>query len=36
MVEGASIDKSAHVNDITGVMSEMEGFEKLLMMPSIC
>lgn len=28
MVEGASIDKSAHVNDITGVMSEMEGFEK--------
>ncbi|EKU48496.1 alkaline phosphatase [Staphylococcus massiliensis] len=28
MVEGASIDKSAHPNDITGVMSEMEGFEK--------
>lgn len=28
MVEGASIDKSAHSNDITGVMSEMEGFEK--------
>ncbi|GBW63624.1 alkaline phosphatase [Staphylococcus aureus] len=25
---GASIDKSAHSNDITGVMSEMEGFEK--------
>ncbi|EMM6504485.1 alkaline phosphatase [Staphylococcus aureus] len=24
----ASIDKSAHSNDITGVMSEMEGFEK--------
>ena len=28
MVEGASIDKSAHVNDITGVMSEMQSFEK--------
>lgn len=28
MVEGASIDKAAHSNDITGVMSEMEGFEK--------
>ncbi|WP_436854672.1 alkaline phosphatase [Staphylococcus caeli] len=28
MVEGASIDKSGHPNDITGVMSEMQGFEK--------
>ncbi|MEM5613549.1 alkaline phosphatase [Staphylococcus pseudintermedius] len=28
MVEGASIDKQGHANDITGVMSEMEGFEK--------
>ena len=28
MVEGASIDKSGHPNDITGVMSEMGGFEK--------
>ncbi|BGE81408.1 alkaline phosphatase [Staphylococcus petrasii] len=28
MVEGASIDKAAHPNDITGVMSEMGGFEK--------
>src|SRR5699024_5555439 len=28
MVEGASIDKAGHPNDITGVMSEMEGFEK--------
>lgn len=28
MVEGASIDKSGHPNDITGVMSEMSGFEK--------
>ena len=27
MVEGASIDKSGHPNDITGVMSEMGGFE---------
>ena len=27
MVEGASIDKAAHPNDITGVMSEMSGFE---------
>ena len=33
MVEGASIDKSAHSNDITGVMSEMEGFEKHSMTP---
>ncbi|HEC2148931.1 TPA: alkaline phosphatase [Staphylococcus delphini] len=28
MVEGASIDKQGHANDVTGVMSEMEGFEK--------
>ena len=28
MVEGASIDKQGHTNDVTGVMSEMEGFEK--------
>ncbi|MGX0528987.1 alkaline phosphatase [Staphylococcus cohnii] len=28
MVEGASIDKSGHPNDVTGVMSEMSGFEK--------
>lgn len=28
MVEGASIDKSGHPNDVTGVMSEMAGFEK--------
>ena len=28
MVEGASIDKAAHPNDVTGVMSEMGGFEK--------
>lgn len=28
MVEGASIDKSGHPNDVTGVMSEMQGFEK--------
>lgn len=28
MVEGASIDKAGHPNDVTGVMSEMEGFEK--------
>ncbi|REI01127.1 alkaline phosphatase, partial [Staphylococcus felis] len=28
MVEGASIDKAAHANDVTGVMSEMGGFEK--------
>lgn len=28
MVEGASIDKSAHPNDVTGVMSEMQGFDK--------
>ena len=28
MVEGASIDKAAHPNDVTGVMSEMSGFEK--------
>ncbi|MCE5154329.1 alkaline phosphatase [Staphylococcus hyicus] len=27
MVEGASIDKQGHANDITGVMSEMSGFE---------
>lgn len=27
MVEGSSIDKSGHPNDITGVMSEMSGFE---------
>lgn len=27
MVEGASIDKAAHPNDVTGVMSEMTGFE---------
>ncbi|MGV3244867.1 alkaline phosphatase [Staphylococcus sp. 11261D007BR] len=27
MVEGASIDKSGHANDVTGVMSEMDGFE---------
>ncbi|MBI5974404.1 alkaline phosphatase [Staphylococcus canis] len=26
MVEGASIDKAAHANDVTGVMSEMDGF----------
>jgi len=25
MVEGASIDKAAHPNDVTGVMSEMQG-----------
>lgn len=28
MVEGSSIDKSGHPNDITGVMSEMSGFEE--------
>ncbi|MFZ8102541.1 alkaline phosphatase, partial [Staphylococcus arlettae] len=28
MVEGASIDKAGHPNDVTGVMSEMGGFEK--------
>ena len=28
MVEGTSIDKSGHPNDVTGVMSEMSGFEK--------
>ena len=28
MVEGASIDKAAHPNDVTGVMSEMQGFDK--------
>ncbi|MEJ7452125.1 alkaline phosphatase [Staphylococcus xylosus] len=28
MVEGASIDKAGHPNDVTGVMSEMNGFEK--------
>ncbi|MEJ7368349.1 alkaline phosphatase, partial [Staphylococcus epidermidis] len=28
MVEGASIDKTAHANDVTGVMSEMDGFNK--------
>ena len=28
MVEGASIDKAGHPNDITGVMSEMDGFDK--------
>ncbi|ARJ50691.1 alkaline phosphatase [Staphylococcus lutrae] len=28
MVEGASIDKQGHENDITGVLSEMQGFEK--------
>lgn len=28
MVEGASIDKAGHPNDITGVMSEMSGFDK--------
>ncbi|PCF63990.1 alkaline phosphatase [Staphylococcus intermedius] len=28
MVEGASIDKQGHSNDVTGVMSEMEAFEK--------
>ncbi|QLK86857.1 alkaline phosphatase [Staphylococcus sp. 17KM0847] len=28
MVEGASIDKQGHANDITGVMSEMKSFEK--------
>ncbi|PTJ80978.1 alkaline phosphatase, partial [Staphylococcus simulans] len=28
MVEGASIDNSAHPNDVTGVMSEMQGFDK--------
>nr|WP_263313139.1 alkaline phosphatase [Mammaliicoccus sp. Marseille-Q6498] len=27
MVEGSSIDKSGHPNDVTGVMSEMSGFE---------
>lgn len=27
MIEGASIDKQGHANDITGVMSEMSGFE---------
>ncbi|UWF57110.1 alkaline phosphatase [Staphylococcus hyicus] len=27
IVEGASIDKQGHANDITGVMSEMSGFE---------
>ncbi len=30
MVEGASIDKAGHPNDVTGVMSEMNGFEKRL------
>ena len=29
MVEGASIDKSGHPNDITGVMSEMADLKKL-------
>ncbi|UXR76155.1 MULTISPECIES: alkaline phosphatase [unclassified Staphylococcus] len=28
MVEGASIDKQGHTHDVTGVMSEMSGFEK--------
>ncbi|MCE4966505.1 alkaline phosphatase [Staphylococcus chromogenes] len=28
MVEGASIDKQGHANDVTGVMSEMESYEK--------
>lgn len=28
MVEGASIDKTAHANDVIGVMSEMDGFNK--------
>lgn len=28
MVEGASIDKAGHPNDITGAMSEMESFEE--------
>lgn len=28
MVEGASIDKQGHTHDVTGVMSEMKGFEK--------
>lgn len=28
MVEGSSIDKAGHPNDITGVMSEMSGFEE--------
>ena len=28
MVEGASIDKAAHPNDITGVMSEMSSFDQ--------
>ena len=28
MVEGASIDKAAHPNDITGVMSEMSSFDR--------
>lgn len=28
MVEGASIDKQGHSNDVTGAMSEMQGFEQ--------
>ncbi|RMI83741.1 alkaline phosphatase, partial [Staphylococcus pseudoxylosus] len=28
MVEGSQIDKAAHPNDATGVMSEMEDFEE--------
>lgn len=28
MVEGASIDKQGHANDVTGVMSEMQSYEK--------
>lgn len=28
MVEGASIDKQGHANDVTGVMSEMASYEK--------
>lgn len=28
MVEGASIDKQGHANDVTGVMSEMKSYEK--------
>ena len=35
MVEGASIDKAAHPNDVTGVMSEMSGFEKAFKIQSI-
>ena len=32
MVEGASIDKTAHANDVTGVMSEMDVSTKHLKM----